>query len=93
MKIWKNLSKASTILFISTLVVIFIYSQLFIKNGVLDFNDKIFFGGVIVVFLFVGIISSVNLTSQNGKKITFRSVIGAIVLFVVFLLYRAAVEF
>ncbi|WP_377891776.1 hypothetical protein [Alkalihalobacillus sp. R86527] len=90
---WKKISLASKIFFVVTIGIVFIYSKLFIENGRLDFNDRIFLLMVIVVFIFVGVISSINLTSQHGKNITFRSVIGGIVIFLLFIMYRAAVEF
>ncbi len=93
MRKWKKLSIGSKVLFIVMIVLIYIYSRLFIENGKLDFNDRIFFVGVLVVFTFIGVVSSLNLTTQNGKKITLGSVIGAIVIYILFLMYRAVLEF
>lgn len=93
MRKWKKLSIFSKFLFIVMILLIYIYSRLFIENGKLDFNDRIFFLLVIVVFAFVGIVSSINLTSENGKKITTGSVVSAIVIFLLFIMYRVVVEF
>lgn len=78
---WKKLSITSKGSFLVMILLTYIYSRMFIEDGKLDFTDRIFLLLVIIVFAFVGIISSINLTSQNGKKLTTRTVIGAVVTF------------
>ncbi|MCA0989593.1 hypothetical protein [Guptibacillus algicola] len=93
LKVWKKLSRTTTILIILAFVVIFVYSQLFIENGKLDNNDKMFFVGIIIVFAFGGIVSSVNLISENGKNVTVKTIVWGAILFILLLVSRAIGEF
>ena len=90
--IWKTISKLSTILWITGISFMLIYTVLFIENGKVDATDKKVILGVIIVMLFVAVVSSINLTSDGGKKITVKTVIGAIIFLIIFTLYRMTVQ-
>lgn len=51
---WKKVSIAANILILGVFVWVIVYDQLFIENGKLDGNDKIFFMGFIAVATFCG---------------------------------------
>ena len=91
--IWKTISKLSTILWIGGISFMLIYGALFIENGKVDSTDKKVMVGVLVVMLFVAVVSSIDLTSDGGKKITVKTVIGAIIFLIIFTLYRMTVQF
>ncbi len=90
--IWKTISRLSTILWIAGISFMLIYAVLFIENGKVDSTDKKVILGVTVVMLFVAVVSSINLTSDGGKKITVKTVIGAIIFLIIFTLYRMTVQ-
>lgn len=76
---WKKVSRLSTVLWIAGITFTMIYLPLFVENGKLDTIDKRIILGVIIVMIFVAVVSSINLTSDGGKKITKKSVVGALI--------------
>ncbi|WP_377891765.1 hypothetical protein [Alkalihalobacillus sp. R86527] len=89
---WKKASKLSTVLWIVSIVFIFAYPPLFMKDGIVDSNDRIVFIFALIIMAYVGVVSSINLTSDSGKKITVKSVIGAILFLIIFTLYRMTIQ-
>lgn len=89
---WKKVSRLSTILWIVSLVFIFAYPPMFMEDGIVDSNDRTVIIFALIIMAFVGVVSSINLTTDSGKKITVKTVIGAIIFLVIFTLYRMTVQ-
>ena len=59
----------------------FIYGAVFIEDGKVDSTDEKVMIGVVVVMLFVIAVSFINSSTDGGKNITMKTVIGAILIF------------
>ncbi|TKD66328.1 hypothetical protein [Pseudalkalibacillus hwajinpoensis] len=79
--------KLSDFLWIGGMLFMFIYGAVFIEDGKVDSTDEKVMIGVVVVMLFVIAVSFINSASDSGKNITVKSVIGAILLLILFVSY------
>ncbi|WP_270183002.1 hypothetical protein [Alkalihalobacillus sp. CinArs1] len=90
---WKKVSIAANILMLGAFVGVIVYGQLFIENGKLDGNDKIFFGGILAVLAFCGSVFYINFINKNGKKVTARTIVLGTIMFLVIVLSKVVAEY
>ncbi|WP_377891763.1 hypothetical protein [Alkalihalobacillus sp. R86527] len=90
---WKKVSIAANILMLVAIVGLFVYDQLFIENGKLDGNDKIFIIGILAVSAFCGAVFYINFINKNGKKVTARTIVTGTVMFLLLILFKVVAEF